>query len=361
MEHPFIYINTAHALDAFAKQWKKETVLGIDIECENNLHHYGAYLSIIQLSTKTQNFVIDMLAIKGDDRQPITDILKNPKIEVIFHDYSFDFRMIGSELGITPKNLFDSQLAAQFLCEEKISLGNLIEKFLGIKLEKGFQKADWTKRPLPQDMLSYAIQDTCHLLELKEKLETALKKGKTDKLNWLKQDCKHISSKEWKNPELKFEELKGVKALDDKERAICQELYKLRDKTAKKLDKPAHYILSNKLIKEIAIKPPKNSSFWKKIRCHRIVRENPNLWSKAIESGKKKTHKLPIKEFKKMNQTQKDMLEKLEKLRNTQAKKHKIPNHILMNKQQMIKSITTTTKKEKEKILRPWQQDIMKL
>ena len=42
MEHPFIYINTPHALEAFAKQWKKEKVLGIDIECENNLHHYGA-------------------------------------------------------------------------------------------------------------------------------------------------------------------------------------------------------------------------------------------------------------------------------------------------------------------------------
>ena len=372
MELSFIYISTPHALAAFAKQWAKEKVLAIDLECENNLHHYGAYLSIIQLSTpakvdlKTkeiikpaQNFIIDLLAIKDKkDRQPIIDVLADPKIEVIFHDYSFDFRIIGTEFDITPQKLFDTQAAAQLLGDEKISLGDLIEKYIGVKLEKGFQKADWTERPVPENMLTYAVQDTFYLIELKNKLEAELKKKK--RFKWLCEELKLITGQKWKNPDLQFTNLKGVKSLDEKERAIAYELYQLRDKFAEELDKPAHYVLSNKFLKDLACRPPPGISGWKRLRLHPKVKAKANLWDEAVQIGKKKTFPIETPERKKFSIQQKKLLEEIEGKRNKVALELGINGHLIANKLQMIEYTASPGKvADRKKIFRDWQSELL--
>ncbi len=176
-----VYVDTKEKLSAEAKIWNSCTELGIDIECENNLHHYGAYISIIQISSKDKNWVVDI--IKLGQIQQLIDVFKNKNVTKIFHDVSFDFRILKHQFDCIPQNVFDTQLAAVLIGKHDLGLGSLLHEYFDVKKESKFQMADWTKRPLTPDMINYAIKDTNHLIGLKAALKAELvAKGR---LAWL--------------------------------------------------------------------------------------------------------------------------------------------------------------------------------
>src|SRR5690606_19116179 len=111
-------------------------------------------ISLVQISSRSENFLIDPLAIA--DLSPLAGILEDPGIEKIFHDADFDLRILDRDAGLTVSGLFDSQIAAAFLGEKGLGLGALVERFLEIKLPKAYQRADWAERPLTEGMKDYA-------------------------------------------------------------------------------------------------------------------------------------------------------------------------------------------------------------
>ena len=88
----FTLIETLDALAAAAEIWEKEPEIAFDIECENNLHHYGTYITLFQVSSRTANWVIDVLALKIID--PLLHVLENPPVLKVLHDVSFDLRIL---------------------------------------------------------------------------------------------------------------------------------------------------------------------------------------------------------------------------------------------------------------------------
>ena len=102
----FTYVDTKDALYEAAREWNSAADLAVDIECENNLHHYGAYITLIQISDRDKNWIIDILALK--EIQPLADILENRNIQKIFHDVSFDFRILNEQFSCKPRNVFDT-------------------------------------------------------------------------------------------------------------------------------------------------------------------------------------------------------------------------------------------------------------
>ena len=80
----FTLIDAPEELHKASELWKKEPLLGIDLECENGLHHYGTYLSTIQISSRDKHWIVDVLTLK--DVQPVVEMLENPNIQKIFHD-----------------------------------------------------------------------------------------------------------------------------------------------------------------------------------------------------------------------------------------------------------------------------------
>ena len=118
-------IETEDKLREASKEWKDD--LGIDIECENNLHHYGVYISIIQVSSYDKDWVIDVMKLK--DIQPVTRMLENPKIQKVFHDVGFDLRILHHQFKCRPRNIFDSQIAASLLGKTQVGLGSLLEEY----------------------------------------------------------------------------------------------------------------------------------------------------------------------------------------------------------------------------------------
>jgi len=143
------YIDDKRSLEEASKEWDIKTI-GVDLECENNLHHYGAYISIIQLSDGKKQWIIDCLKIK--DISPVLDMFTNKNIQKIFHDVSFDLRIIHHQYKCRPKNIFDTQIAAILLGKTDLGLGSLLHEYFKIKKEQKFQMADWTKRPIEMSM-----------------------------------------------------------------------------------------------------------------------------------------------------------------------------------------------------------------
>ncbi|MDD3174932.1 MAG: ribonuclease D [Candidatus Nanoarchaeia archaeon] len=336
MDIKFEFVNSPKKLDEACSELRKEDILGIDLECENNLHYYGVRIALIQISSKTKNYIFDTIGLLNID--PLIKIFENEKIVKIFHDVSFDFRMLTMQYNCVPKNVYDTQLAVALLGSAQMGLGELLEKYFSVKKECKFQMADWVRRPISEDMLEYAIHDTLHLIELKEILDEELKKQ--GKLAWAHEEFKNFEKKDWTYVQGSFEDIRGIKALSDKERAVAFEIYKLREKLAEKVNRPIHFVVGNKLLLELALHPLKTLKQWKDIKgVHPIVRLKANEFLVATLKGLNKEYKIEVEKRKRYNQTQIDMFTSLNEIKEKLSEKYKIPSHLIMNKEQMKKIV----------------------
>ncbi|MBU0470484.1 MAG: HRDC domain-containing protein [Nanoarchaeota archaeon] len=329
----FIYIDTREELEKEAEKWTKADCLAIDLECENNLHHYGSYVSLIQISDGKNNWVVDVYKLK--EIKPLIVVLENKNIQKIFHDVSFDFRILYNEFKCSPKNIFDTQVAALLLGKENIGLGYLLEEYFNIKKESRFQMADWTKRPLTSEMLSYAVKDVLYLIKLRDLLKAALKKK--ERLSWAEEEFEEIEKTVFTYKEQDYMGVRGVKELSPEQLSIFKQLFQLRKNLAEMVDKPVYFVISNKRLKELAISP---SLDWTKVKgVHPIVRQNSVLLKKAVSEGREAPIKLEKNERKFHSAQQKQFFERLYELQKRIADKLEIKGHLVINKEQMGKIV----------------------
>ena len=353
----YTLISTEKGVEELARTLEKENIIGIDIECENNLHHYGVFITIIQISTKTKNFIVDIqeLVKQNSDITPLKNVIENENICKIFHDISFDFRVLSSTLQTVVKNFFDTQIAAAFLNEKDLGLGSLLEKYFDFKKERKFQMADWTKRPISRDMLSYAIKDSSYLISLKELLEKKLREQ--GKLDFVKEECTFLEKNSWSLPYQTYEQFPKFIHLSDVQRGMVKELYLLREIQAKKVNRPIHFIINNKRIVEIVTKEYTLND-WKNITgVHPIVKSTYKEWFSAQEKGKKEPITIKRIQPKRATEIQKKESLALLKKRDDIAKKHNITPHLLLSKEQIRQIVfekDTTT-------LRTWQKKLLEL
>ncbi|MDP3990568.1 MAG: ribonuclease D [archaeon] len=344
------YITTEKQLQEAIEIWNKEKILAIDIECENNLHHYGMYISLIQISTYTTNWVVDVIAISSI--KPLLELFENQSVQKVFHDVSFDFRIINSQFNCRPKNVYDTQLAALFLGKEKVGLGSLLEEYFSISTEKKFQRVDWTRRPLSKEMLEYAIGDTANLLELKDKLEIELEeKGR---LHWVQEECQHIENVEFSYNEQNYLDLAGARSLTPQQRSVLHTLFDIRKRMAQQVDKPVFMIMRNEQLISFA----KNSPYsWKSLHgVHPIVRQNDTELKMAVEKAKQLEEEYPKKPRKRLTLEQAERIDKLTEQRNAIANGLGIKRHLLVSSDQILQSVV----KESLDVMRPWQQELLK-
>lgn len=144
---------------------------------------YFAQLALVQLAWEGGVAVIDPLAA---DLAPLAQLFRGGATAVI-HAADQDLEVLERATGVAPTRMFDTQLAARFLGMSSPSLVSLAEKMLGIRLEKGDQLADWTRRPLGDEQLQYAAHDVAHLIALKDAIsEELVRQGR---LSWAEEEC----------------------------------------------------------------------------------------------------------------------------------------------------------------------------
>lgn len=330
---PFIYIDTDAGLVQAAHAWEREPVLGIDIECENNLHHYGAYVSIFQISTPKANWVVDALVIHN--LKPLLTLFEMSAIQKIFHDVSFDLRIIRHQYHCDVKNIFDTQLAALFLGQGQVGLGQLLSMYFGIGKQDKCQVADWTRRPLSQEMLVYAVGDTHYLIPLRDRLAAQL--SEKGRMVWFAEECTYLETKVWHYEQGSYFDIPGSAKLTPKQRGILKSLFSLRKYLAKRVDRPAHFIMNNKRLLEIAQRPPSSFEEWSSMRgVHPIVRSSARLLQQTVAKGKEESVPLPPMPPKvKYTASQHDLRDRLNAKRDVLALELDVQKHLLLSKDQI--------------------------
>jgi ribonuclease D len=254
---------TQDAFDAFLEAVLGESLVAVDTEAAS-FHRYEDKVYLLQISTRSTTVVVDPLAIP--DLSRFGALLGDPAIEVIFHDADYDLRLLERQYGFRARSLFDTRIAAQFLNEPGIGLAALLEKHFGVKLDKKFQRADWSARPLSEEMLAYAATDTHHLPALRDLLREHL--ASRGRLAWVEEEFQLLEGVSWgpaEDGEPGFLRLKGAKALRGRSLAVLREVFAWRDATARKLDRAAFRILNNEPILAMAKQPPTTIEALKKM------------------------------------------------------------------------------------------------
>ncbi|MFZ2456379.1 MAG: HRDC domain-containing protein [Candidatus Altiarchaeia archaeon] len=346
-----IYVDSHAAMNAALNDWEGENVLGIDTECENNLHYFGTFISIIQVSSKDKNWIIDVLKLQ--QIEPVLSMLEDPGIVKIFHDASFDLMILYHQFRCRPQNIFDTQVAAQFLGKKELGLGALLAEYFGAKKENHFQMIDWTRRPLSRDMLSYAVGDTKYLLRLRDILSEELKNK--DRVHWVDEEFKVIEEKGLAYEEKGYMEFPGNAFFTDRQRSVLKNLFDLRKEMAKTANKPAYYIISTKRMNELVKNPLVSLDEWRNAcGVHPIVRKNARLFHDAVQEGLKCEIKRPPVHRIHYTPMQSEHMKKLSEMREKAAAELGIPKHLLMSKEQMHEIAMTGH----VSCLRNWQKEL---
>ncbi|MCB0768674.1 MAG: ribonuclease D, partial [Flavobacteriales bacterium] len=250
----YTLVTTPADLAACTVQLSSESVIALDTEA-SSFHRYRESVCLIQLSTRERTYLVDPLAIQ--DLAPLGILLARTDMEVVIHDADYDLRILARHHGIRVENVFDTLVAAELLNEPEIGLAALLGKYEGVHVDKKFQKADWSKRPLPKEMLDYAAGDTSHLIALRDKLEAFLKeKGRWP---WAVEEFSLLTDAPFDlpvNEEPLFLRLKGAKVLKPHQLAILREVHGWREGVAEKQDRAAFMILGNDVLLSVATDPP---------------------------------------------------------------------------------------------------------
>lgn len=247
-------IEHAGRLRSLVEELRGEPLLGVDTEAAG-YHRYFDRLSLVQLSSRTRNYLVDPFAV--GDLSPLDALFTDPAVEKIFHDADYDVRILDRDAGLRISGLFDTQIAAAFLGEKQLGLGNVVEKYLGLKLPKEFQRADWAERPLSEGMKEYAATDTAHLPDLRDRLKAELEaKGR---LHWAQEEFLRREQTRWTEPEEgreAFMRIKGARDLTPRGLAILRELHEWREGVARERDQATFRILGNQALLEMSASPP---------------------------------------------------------------------------------------------------------
>lgn len=241
-------IQDPQELEALVRRMAGVPRVGVDTEADS-LHSYREKLCLIQISTGREDVLVDPLVQL--DLQPLLDAFSTS--EIILQGADFDVRMLRSVGSFRPTKVFDTTLAARLIGLKEIGLAALVKTFFDVELPKGSQKADWGRRPLPEKMLEYAVNDTRFLLPLAERLEGELRsKGR---YAWFEEWCARVLDGAMRDRERDPDDvwrIKGSNVLNPRAQGILRHLWGWRDSEAERADRPSFHVLRNDQLLEAA-------------------------------------------------------------------------------------------------------------
>jgi ribonuclease D len=253
MAAPYSLVTSTAELNKLMAKLRKEPILALDTEA-SSFHRYKERICLIQLSTRDQTWLIDPITV--DDMSSLGNALADPAIEWVIHDADYDLRMLKKMWGFRAVNVFDTMVSVELLNEPELGLAANLKKHFGVELNKKFQKADWSKRPLSNDMLAYAAMDTTYLIGFRDILRKELEaKGR---MSWAQEEFEalvHIPFAPVEE-EPAFLRIKGAKALKPRQLAVLRELHGWREGVAEKLDRAPFMVLGNDVLIETSKEPP---------------------------------------------------------------------------------------------------------
>lgn len=246
-------ITTTAELTAFCEKIKGQPFIAVDTEFMRETT-YWPKLCLIQVASPTAHAVIDPLA-GGIDLTPLLEILRDPATLIVFHAARQDVEIFNN-LGAMPARLFDTQVAGMAAgFGEQIAYDALVRQMLKIELDKSSRFTDWSRRPLSDAQLTYALADVTHLAALFPMLRKRLEES--GRIAWVEGEMAALNdpANYDVSPENAWKRLKPRKHAP-KYMAVFKAVAAWRELTAQTRDQPRGRILKDDAIDEIATQAP---------------------------------------------------------------------------------------------------------
>ena len=239
----FSLIQNKSQLNTYLELIKDSSLIAIDTEFKR-INSYYPELCLIQIATGNHLECIDVLAIK--DLEPLFEKIYEKDTIWIIHSARQDIEALYYLSKRLPQKLFDTQIAASLLnFPTQVSYQVLTETLQNVYLEKKHTRFDWTIRPLPKDVLQYALDDVKYLIPNYEILKSMLlEEGKID---WLNEEVGFLLDKELYEPNFNqiIKKTNGISKIDSNSQKIAINLLMWREETAQKKNKPRKWIMSD--------------------------------------------------------------------------------------------------------------------
>lgn len=247
-------ITTTQQLADFCQTLEKYPFITVDTEFIREKTYYPI-LCLIQLGCSDSAACVDPLA-EGIDLTPLFNLFLNPKVLKVFHAARQDLEIFYHLMGQMPTPLFDTQIAAM-VCGygDAVAYQQLVEQLTPTKLDKSMRFTDWSKRPLLDKQITYALNDVIPLVNVYQKLQAELQT--TGRLDWLKEEQDILNNPAtyciddttaWKRLKCPLKKPREIHVFA----AICA----WREKTAKSKNRPRRHILKDEIIQELACIAP---------------------------------------------------------------------------------------------------------
>jgi ribonuclease D len=247
-------ITTTDELAAVCSRMARHPFVTVDTEFLRETTYYPL-LCVAQMASPAEAVVIDALAT-GIDLAPFFALMANEKIVKVFHAARQDIEIVWNMAKTIPHPIVDTQVAAMVLgYGDSISYDQLVQRITGDTLDKSHRFTDWTRRPLSDAQIAYAVSDVTHLREVYLKLATDLEKQARS--NWVEAEMDVLTSPETyrADPERAWERLKS-RVRKPKELAILIEVAAWREREAQNRDVPRGRVIKDEVIGDIAVQAP---------------------------------------------------------------------------------------------------------
>ena len=257
----FEFIDTLSRLEELSEELINEDVIAVDTEADS-FYHYFDKTCLVQIGTRKNAYLIDPLAMGGPkELAPLGPVFSSPDVLTLFHAAEYDIYVLKRDCGFEFAGIFDTMVSAQLLGYSSIGLAALIEHHFGVVIPKDEQRSDWSRRPLTERQLNYAVGDVIYLARLMKKLEKEL--AKAGRREWAQEEFDLLTQRKWPTREFDkqgYLKIKGARKFDLDTLAVLRELFLMRDKRAREIDRPPFKVLGNRTLLELAEeKPSKNA------------------------------------------------------------------------------------------------------
>ncbi len=243
-----MYIANQEALQAFVERARSSSVLAIDTEFLREKTYY-AKLCLLQLATDEEVAIVDPFSV--GDLSPLAPLLLDEGMTKLFHAGGQDLEIILREVGVLPRPVFDTQVAAALLGHtQQIGYAALVHAECGVSLKKIDSFTDWSRRPLSASQLEYAADDVAYLPRIYASMRAALEeKGR---LSWLDRDFQELCDPARYRPDARerYRRLKRASQLSRRQLSAAREFAAWREAEAQRRNVPRKWVVTDEQVVE---------------------------------------------------------------------------------------------------------------
>ena len=255
---------TTAELAAVCKRFAAFDTVTVDTEFMRETT-YWPKLCVVQLASPEEAVIIDAMTPEID-LDPFFKLMADEKVMKVFHAARQDIEIVYHRGGLIPHPVFDTQVAAM-VCGfgDSISYDQLVNRLTGARLDKSSRFTDWSRRPLSERQIEYALADVTHLRDVYQALAARL--AEQQRTDWVREEMEVLTSPETYRlePELAWKRLK-LRVRKPIELAILQEVAAWREREAQARDVPRGRVLKDDAIYEIAQQQPTTAAALAQLR-----------------------------------------------------------------------------------------------